>query len=187
MLKFNLQLFGGKGGTSIQTTTYEPTEYELQLQQIQVAYTEAISPNALWLNQRARVVLEGSIGEDENYNETFYSHFDTAKLRLDNAFANLENELSNLNTFAADISNIKALAGIEIDNWNEKVEPVSETIKKLFDKYGNVINAEINNSKSEKSRLVLLLKVFADKYPITNENIAKFLRNFFSGYDSSID
>ncbi len=47
MLKFNLQLFGGKGGTSIQTTEYTPTEFELQLQEIQVGYTNAIMPNAL--------------------------------------------------------------------------------------------------------------------------------------------
>ena len=90
MLIFDLQLFGGKGGTSIQTTEYTPTEFELQLQKIQVDYTTAIMPNALWLNDRARTVLENSIGEDEDYNQTFYKHFDTANLRLDSAFDDLD-------------------------------------------------------------------------------------------------
>ena len=35
---FDLQRFGGKGGTTIQST-YEPTQYELELQKLEVDYT----------------------------------------------------------------------------------------------------------------------------------------------------
>ena len=52
-----------KGGTSVtNTSTYTPTEYELQLQKSQADYAKAIAPNSLWLNDTARKILENSIG-----------------------------------------------------------------------------------------------------------------------------
>ena len=52
-----------KGGTSVtNTSTYTPTEYELQLQKAQADYAKAIAPNSLWLNDTARKILENSIG-----------------------------------------------------------------------------------------------------------------------------
>lgn len=52
-----------KGGTTVtNTSTYTPTEYELQLQKAQANYADAIAPNSLWLNDTARNVLENSLG-----------------------------------------------------------------------------------------------------------------------------
>ena len=52
-----------KGGTTVNnTSTYTPTEYELQLQKAQADYANAIAPNSLWLNDKAREILENSIG-----------------------------------------------------------------------------------------------------------------------------
>ena len=52
-----------KGSTSVtNTSTYTPTEYELQLQKSQADYAKAIAPNSLWLNDTARKILENSIG-----------------------------------------------------------------------------------------------------------------------------
>ena len=60
---FDLQLFGGGGGTTVNnTSTYTPTEYELQLQKAQSDYANAIAPNSLWLNDTARNILQNSIG-----------------------------------------------------------------------------------------------------------------------------
>lgn len=61
--RFDLQLFGGGGGTTVNnTSTYTPTEYELQLQKAQANYANAIAPNSLWLNDTARNILQNSIG-----------------------------------------------------------------------------------------------------------------------------
>ena len=50
---FDLQRFGGKGGTTIQST-YEPTEYELRLQSLEVELTEEVLiPSAKKLGQTA--------------------------------------------------------------------------------------------------------------------------------------
>lgn len=55
--------FKGGGSTTINnTSTYTPTEYELQLQKAQAQYANAISPNSLWLNDTARNILQNSIG-----------------------------------------------------------------------------------------------------------------------------
>lgn len=59
---FDLQMFGGKGGSTTNVQSYEPSEYELQLQKAQADYANAIAPNALWLNNVARGVLEDSLG-----------------------------------------------------------------------------------------------------------------------------
>ncbi|WP_295155127.1 hypothetical protein [Selenomonas sp. AE3005] len=63
-IQFDLQLFGGGGGgtTVNNTSTYTPTQYELELQKAQSQYANAVSPNALWLNDTARKILEDSIG-----------------------------------------------------------------------------------------------------------------------------
>lgn len=60
---FNLQLFGGGSSTTVQnTSTYTPSAYELQLQKAQADYSNAIAPNALWLNDEARKMLQDSLG-----------------------------------------------------------------------------------------------------------------------------
>ena len=55
--------FKGGGSTTVNnTSTYTPTEYELQLQKQQADYANAIAPNSLWLNDTARNILQNSIG-----------------------------------------------------------------------------------------------------------------------------
>lgn len=60
----NLQLFsGGGGGTTVNnTSSYTPSEYELQLQKAQANYANAIAPNSLWLNDTAKNLLQNSLG-----------------------------------------------------------------------------------------------------------------------------
>lgn len=54
---------GGGGSTTVNnTSTYTPTEYELQLQKQQADYAKAIAPNSLYLNDTARQILQDSIG-----------------------------------------------------------------------------------------------------------------------------
>lgn len=65
---FDLQLFGGSSSTT-NVSSYTPTEYELQLQDAQAKYANAVSPNALYLNDTARQLLQDSLGTVQvNYN-----------------------------------------------------------------------------------------------------------------------
>lgn len=55
--------FKGGGSTTVNnTSTYTPTQYELDLQNSQAKYARAVAPNALWLNDTARNVLQDSLG-----------------------------------------------------------------------------------------------------------------------------
>ena len=52
----------GKKGGSTTVQSYQPTAQELRLQKAAADYSEAIAPNALWLNTVARNVLQDSLG-----------------------------------------------------------------------------------------------------------------------------
>lgn len=84
---FDLQRFGGgKGGVTYQTSSYEPTVYELKLQELQSNFVEGIMPNASDLNTAAKTLLLGSIGEQPL---DFAEHLNQAHTRYDEAYAAL--------------------------------------------------------------------------------------------------
>lgn len=51
-----------KGSSSTTVQSYKPTEQEIRLQKQAADYSEAVAPNALWLNNEARKVLQDSLG-----------------------------------------------------------------------------------------------------------------------------
>ena len=51
-----------KGSSSTTVQSYTPTEQEIRLQEQAADYSEAVAPNALWLNTTAKNVLEDSLG-----------------------------------------------------------------------------------------------------------------------------
>ena len=57
--KFDLQRF--KGNQTV-NNSYTPTEYELELQKASSDYANAVIPNAYYLNDTARKLLENSLG-----------------------------------------------------------------------------------------------------------------------------
>lgn len=61
---------GKKGGSSTTVQSYQPTEQEIRLQKAAADYSEAIAPNALWLNGVARGLLQDSLGTIQvDYNQ----------------------------------------------------------------------------------------------------------------------
>jgi hypothetical protein len=61
---------GKKGGSSTTVQSYKPTEQEIRLQKAAADYSEAIAPNALWLNGVARGLLQDSLGTIQvDYNQ----------------------------------------------------------------------------------------------------------------------
>ncbi|MCD7811984.1 MAG: Hint domain-containing protein [Ruminococcus sp.] len=59
---------------STTTTSYTPSEQEVRLQEISADYAEAVAPNALWLNDMARSLLEESLGTIQvDYNDLLNS------------------------------------------------------------------------------------------------------------------
>lgn len=55
-------MFSGKGSSSTTVQSYQPTEYEMQLQKQAADYSSAVAPNALNLNNLAGNLMYGSYG-----------------------------------------------------------------------------------------------------------------------------
>lgn len=59
-----------KGGSTTTVQSYKPTEQEIRLQKAAADYAEATAPNALWLNNVARDLLQDSMGAVQvDYNQ----------------------------------------------------------------------------------------------------------------------
>lgn len=85
----DLQLFGGKGSSTTNTTSYTPTEYELQLQQIEANYANALAPNALMLNTDAA-------NKFVNASDSVQANYGTLNNNAQSQIANAQGTVSNL-------------------------------------------------------------------------------------------
>ena len=85
----DLQLFGGKGSSTTNTTSYTPTEYELQLQQIEANYANAIAPNSLMLNTDAA-------NKFVNAANSVQANYGTLNNNAQSQIANAQGTVSNL-------------------------------------------------------------------------------------------
>ena len=113
IFKFDLQKFGGGGGT---TQTYEPSEHELELQRISADYANAVAPNALYLNDTAKNVLKDSLGTVQ----VDYNNLNNA------AQSQIENSFNGINNI--------------IDSNNTGTRATNQTLEYLFSDYDNLLN-----------------------------------------------
>lgn len=105
---FNLQMF--KGDTTVSnTSTYTPTEYELQLQKAQSEYATAIAPNSLWLNDTARGLLQDSLGavqvDYNNLNNTAQNQINGGQVGLNQLLQSNGSALEKTNTTLSNLQN----------------------------------------------------------------------------------
>ena len=161
--------FKGGGSTTVNnTSTYTPTEYELQLQNAQADYARAVAPNALWLNDTARNILQNSIGAVQ---VDFNGLNNQAQQQIGNAqngYANLtqgvlpQNYLTNMqNAVQSGVQNTygnllnrsaqngvlnssvttKGLNDISKNVSNTMAQQYGNNIDRLSNLYGNQINS----------------------------------------------
>ena len=90
-------------------------------------------PNALWLNSRAREVLEGSIGEDDDYNEKFFEHYNEANMRMTEAFDELAINLRNLKFFVDELGSTPAEITAANEAWAGEVESIPAALNKIVE------------------------------------------------------
>ena len=104
----DLQMF--KGGTTVtNTSTYTPTEYELQLQKAQSEYANAIAPNSLWLNDTARGLLQDSLGavqvDYNNLNNTAQNQINGGQVGLNQLLQSNGSALEKTNKTLSNLQN----------------------------------------------------------------------------------
>lgn len=159
---------GGSSTTVNNTSTYTPTEYELQLQKAQADYANAIAPNSLWLNDTARGILQNSIGAvqvdfnglnnqaqnqinqaQQGYNDLAQGKLPTAYLQnmqnaiqsgVQNSYGRLLNQSANNGVLNSSVTT-QGLSDISKNVANTMAQNYSNGISQLSNIYGNQINS----------------------------------------------
>ena len=122
---FDLQLFGGGGSsTTVNQSSYTPSEYELQLQKAQANYADAIAPNSLWLNDTARNLLQDSLG--------------TVQVDYNKQNADAQKQIAGAQQGYADLTQGK-LPQSYLDNMSAAIQ------SGVQNSYGNLLNQSANN------------------------------------------
>lgn len=161
--------FKGGGSTTVNnTSTYTPTEHELELQKAQADYAKAIAPNSLWLNDTARGILQNSIGAVQvDFNrlnneaqkqirqaQNGYSQLasgllpdayiqnmsDAIRSSVQDAYGNLLNQSARNGVLNSSVTN-KALNDISRNVSDTMAKSYINNIQTLGNIYGNQINA----------------------------------------------
>lgn len=186
MIGFVFDLQRHKGGTTVtNTSTYTPTEYEVQLQKAQADYADAVAPNALWLNDVGRALLQNSIGAVQvDYNGLN----NTAQSQIANQLGQLSS-LPASNTAAANAvietlgnisnqygqaanNNYSRLQGLA-DKYTSTANTTNDAIAALANKLGTVTN-KIN------SGIAQIAPQYGESANTTNKNLGTAASQFGS-------
>lgn len=116
--------FKGSSTTVNNTSTYTPTPYELQLQNTQAQYAEAVTPNALYLNDTARKILQDSIG--------------AVQVDFNNLNTDAQNQINQANASNMNLANGQ-LPTAYLNNMQQAIQ------RGVQNTYGNLLNQSANN------------------------------------------
>ena len=142
---FDLQRFGGKGGTTVQST-YEPTKYELELQALEVDYTNAIMPNALELNSAAKNLLDAVEPFVEIFAASLHAHAQDAVTRVGWQIEDYDEGIYLIKAEYASLkSNTSSISGYANNQWETKLTATNG----LFDTFSNDLDT-IKSTVSNK-------------------------------------
>ena len=144
----DLQLF--KGNTTVNNQSYQPTEYELQLQKVQADLANQYAPNASWLNDTAKNILQNSIGavqyDFNTANNQALANGQLPQAALDNITNNVstiaQNSMGNLLNGLA--NNGVLNSSVTTTGIKDLSDSVNNTISQQQQSYMNLLNG-INN------------------------------------------
>lgn len=182
--KIDLQLFGGGGGST--TQTYEPSEYELQLQKSQADYADAVAPNALWLNNIARDVLADSLGtiqvdydalnkQAAAQNQEGLDYLRQAVRNNDNALSMASNELGKLYASVPEYvdSYVSKTNGLFSDT-SKATNDYNQQLANLIPQYSKTAQAGIDSANRANAGLEGIASKYSniyDKYEGVRNNL----------------
>ena len=144
---FDLQRFGGKGGTTIQST-YEPTEYELRLQALEVELTEQVLvPSAKQLGTKATdLFMNVTFPAVQEITNSIQGDWLDSKARIDEALQGLKEG----NTYLANhIATLDARQEVDIEKANTRWDFATSNLTNKFEDYvyDQNDNADFANKK----------------------------------------
>ena len=132
---------GGSSTTINNTSTYTPTEYELEMQKQEADYSKAIAPNALALNNYAMNVLKDSLGTVQvDYN----SMNKTAQNQIANATSGMNGLIGSNNAATSTVNNA---LGSTANQYSQLAGQTAGRLGNLSGAYTNA-NAAANSALS---------------------------------------
>jgi len=163
---FDLQRFGGKGGTTIQST-YEPTQYELRLQQLEVELTEEVLiPSAKKLGQTAYNSFEGVTASIQDVTNSIIGDWAGSKSLIDEALQGLKDGDKYL---ADNIATLDARQEVDIDNANIRWEQANLNLTRYIDQY---IHDQNDNAELANRNIKKMPSQLSKKYTTLENNIS---------------
>ena len=163
---FDLQRFGGKGGTTIQST-YEPTQYELRLQQLEVELTEEVLiPSAKKLGQTAYNSFEGVTASIQDVTNSIIGDWADSKTRIEEALQGLKDGDKYL---ADNIATLDARQEVDIDNANIRWEQANLNLTRYIDQY---IHDQNDNAELANRNIKKMPSQLSKKYTTLENNIS---------------
>jgi hypothetical protein len=167
---FDLQLFGGGkgGGGSTTVTNRQPTEAENALTEQALAYSQAVSPNALTLNDKAAGLLFNSIGDTQ---QNFNALNQNAQNQIANATRGMSGLVGSNNAATTSANNALDAYGTQYSNV---ANAANNGLSGYSTQYGNATNAAnaANNS-------------YANQYGSANTAANKTLGNLSTQYGNA--
>ena len=162
---FDLQRFGGKGGTTIQST-YEPTEYELRLQSLEVELTEEVLiPSAKKLGQTAYNSFEGVTASIQDITNSMTEEWLWAKDDIDQGLRDLR--AANV-WLAKKIVEFDAVNTTDVDNANGRWYHETKTLTNDIEKY---IHDQNHKATFVNSKIKDLPDRLSDSYDDLEDNL----------------
>lgn len=132
---------GGSSTTVNNTSTYTPTEYELEMQKQEADYSKAIAPNALALNNYAMNVLKDSLGTVQvDYNGMNQN----AQNQIANATSGMNGLIGSNNAASSAVNNT---LGSTANQYSQLAGQTAGKLGNLSGTYTNA-NAAANNALS---------------------------------------
>ena len=157
----DLQLF--KGNTTVNNQSYQPTEYELQLQKVQADLANQYAPNAVWLNDTAKNILQNSIGAVQvDFN------------KLNNQAQSQINQANQNNQALAN----GQLPQVALDNITNNVSTIAQN------SMGNLLNGLANNGVLNSSVTTTGMKDLSDSVNNTISQQQQSYMNLLNGINN---
>lgn len=123
-----------KGGSSTTVQSYKPTEQEIRLQKQAADYSEAVAPNALWLNNVAKGLLEDSLG--------------TVQVDYNKLLGNAQGQIGNAQQGVADLTQGKLPAPFQENMENSIKSGVQNSVGNIVNSLGSrgVLSSSVTNN-----------------------------------------
>ena len=141
MIEFDLQRFGGGKGESTSTTSYEPSEYQLHMQDVMSNYLDATMPTAYNLHNLGNDLLESNLPALQGMQSQYGDEHIAAQTRYNQAMSQLEGYPEAARQYMADLDE-------ELSQLPAQYDAIGRATSNRIGGAANNLQSALNSSSS---------------------------------------